>query len=171
MLFNLPLEIRYLTFEWLEICAVSALWFSAHVSEEWMKALVVVSSSTMRSVLRRILSMRGFEVAEAGDGLQALDTFRSMGTVDLVLVDWIPHEAAGLEFITRIRHGAAHDTIVIVLVACELGMRELRRALIVGADHCLTKPFTSLQFDESLAQAGFAWQCGGGCDKRRPDCR
>ena len=136
-----------------------------------MKALVVDSSSTMRSVLRRILSVRGFEVAEADDGLQALNAFGSMGTVDLVLISWIPHEAAGLEFITHLRHGAAHDTTVILLVACELGMRELRRALTVGADHCLMKPFTSLQIDESLTQTGFVWQCGGGCDKRGLSCR
>ena len=42
-------------------------------NEEMMKALVVEKSSTMRSVLRRILSMRGFEVTEAGDVKGALD--------------------------------------------------------------------------------------------------
>ena len=36
-----------------------------------MKALVVDSSNTMRSVLRRILTMRGFEVTEADNYQQA----------------------------------------------------------------------------------------------------
>lgn len=37
-----------------------------------MKALVADSSDTMRSVLHRILSMRGFEVAEADNCQQAM---------------------------------------------------------------------------------------------------
>jgi CheY-like chemotaxis protein len=122
-----------------------------------MKALVVHSSSTMRSVLRRILSMRGFEVAEADNGQQALEVFHSMGTVDLVLMDWILHDMDGLDFIARIRDKTATNTIVIVLVAAKPGMRELQRALIAGADHYLTQPITSLQIDEKLTQAGLAW--------------
>ena len=44
-----------------------------------MKALVVDSSNTMRSVLHRILSMRGFEVTEADNCQQAMDVLRMMG--------------------------------------------------------------------------------------------
>jgi response regulator of citrate/malate metabolism len=41
-----------------------------------------------------------------------------------------------------------------MLVAAQLGMRELQGALIAGADDYLMKPFTSLQIDEKLAQIG-----------------
>jgi two-component system chemotaxis response regulator CheY len=121
-----------------------------------MKALVVDSSNTMRSVLRRILSQRGLEVAEADNGREALDVLRGMGTADLVLVDWNLPEIDGLEFVTRLRHEFAYDTMVVMLVATEPGKRELRRALIAGADDYLMKPFTSLQIDEKLA--GLAWR-------------
>ena len=84
-----------------------------------MKALVVDSSNTMRSVLGRILSMRGFEVAEADNCRQAMDVLRGMGTADLVLVDWIPHEIDGLEFVTRLRHESVEDTRVVMLVATD----------------------------------------------------
>jgi two-component system chemotaxis response regulator CheY len=122
-----------------------------------MKALVVDGSNTMRSVLHRILSMRGFEVAEAGDCQQALDVLRDMGAADLVLVDWIPHQVDSLEFVARLRHESVEDTRVVMLVAAEPGMRELHGALIAGADDYLMKPFTSLQIDEKLAQVGLAW--------------
>jgi two-component system chemotaxis response regulator CheY len=122
-----------------------------------MKALVVNSSNTMRSVLVRILSMRGFEVAEADNCRQAIDVLRAMGTADLVLVDWILHDIDGLEFVTQLRHESVEDTRVVMLVAAEAGMRELRGALIAGADDYLMKPFTSLQIDEKLAQAGLTW--------------
>jgi two-component system chemotaxis response regulator CheY len=121
-----------------------------------MKALVVDGSNTMRSVLHRILSMRGFEVAEAGDCQQALDVLRGMGGADLVLVDWIPHQVDSLEFVARLRHESVEDTRVVMLVAAEPGMRELHGALIAGADDYLMKPFSSLQIDEKLAQVGLA---------------
>jgi two-component system chemotaxis response regulator CheY len=119
-----------------------------------MKALVVDGSNTMRSVLHRILSMRGFEVAEAGNCQQAIDVLRSMGAADLVLVDWIPHQIDSLEFVARLRHESVEDTRVVMLVATEPGMRELHGALIAGANDYLMKPFTSLQIDEKLAQVG-----------------
>jgi two-component system chemotaxis response regulator CheY len=127
-------------------------------NEEVMKALVVDSSNTMRSVLGRILSMRGFEVAEADNCRQALDVLRGMGTADLILVDWIPHKIDGLEFVTRLRHESVEDTRVVMLVVAEPGTRELHGALIAGADDYLMKPFTSLQIDEKLAQIGLTWR-------------
>jgi len=123
-----------------------------------MKALVVDSSNTMRSVLHRILSMRGFEVTEAESCQQAMEVLRGMGTADLVLVDWILNEIDGLEFVARLRHESVEDTRVVMLVAAEPGIRELQGALIAGADDYLMKPFTSLQMDEKLAQVGLAWR-------------
>jgi two-component system, chemotaxis family, chemotaxis protein CheY len=127
-------------------------------SEEVMKALVVDSSNTMRSVLGRILSMRGFEVAEADNCRQAIDVLRGMGTADLILVDWTLHQIDSLEFVTRLRHESVDDTRVVMLVAAQPGMRELQGALIAGADDYLMKPFTSLQIDEKLAQIGLIWR-------------
>ena len=122
-----------------------------------MKALVVESSNTMMSVLRRILSMRGFEVAEADNGRQALEIYRGMGRADLVLVDWVPNEIDSLEFVVQLRRETRDNTVVIMLAAAEPGMRRLQRAFIAGADDYLMKPFTSSQIDEKLADAGFTW--------------
>jgi two-component system, chemotaxis family, chemotaxis protein CheY len=123
-----------------------------------MKALVVDSSKTMRSVLHRILSMRGFEVAEAGNCQQAMAVLRAMGAADLVMVDWSLHHIDGLEFVTRLRQETVEDTRVVMLVVSPPGMRELKGALIAGADDYLMKPFTALQIDEKLAQVGLAWR-------------
>jgi two-component system chemotaxis response regulator CheY len=123
-----------------------------------MKALVVDSSNTMRSVLGRILSMRGFEVAEADNCRHAIDVLRGMGTADLILVDWTSHQIDSLDFVTRLRHESVDDTRVVMLVAAQPGMRELQGALIAGADDYLMKPFTSLQIDEKLEQIGLTWR-------------
>ncbi|MGD0096755.1 MAG: response regulator [Terracidiphilus sp.] len=123
-----------------------------------MKALVVETSGTMRSVLRRILSMRGFEVSEAETGQQALEALRKMGTADVVLVDWTLTGMSSLDFITSLRRQTAHETMVLMLAEREPGLRDLHRALIAGADDYLIKPFTSLQIDEKMARAGFTWR-------------
>jgi two-component system, chemotaxis family, chemotaxis protein CheY len=123
-----------------------------------MKALVVDSSNTMRSVLHRILSMRGFEVAEADNCQQAMDVVRAMGAADLVLVDWSLHKIDGLEFVTRLRQETVEDTRVLMLVVSQPGTRELQGALIAGADDYLMKPFTALQIDQKLSQVGLAWR-------------
>jgi response regulator of citrate/malate metabolism len=47
--------------------------------------------------------------------------------------------------------------MIIMLAPAEPGMRRLQRAFIAGADDYLMKPFTSLQIDEKLAEAGFTW--------------
>jgi two-component system, chemotaxis family, chemotaxis protein CheY len=130
-----------------------------------MRALVVESSSTMRSVLRRILSMRCFEVAEAGNGRQGLEALSRIGTADLVLVSWIPQERDGLDFITRLRRKAVHESIVIMLATGEPGVRDLQRALRAGANDYLMKPFTSLQIDEKLVRFGLTRQSSGNCDR------
>jgi two-component system chemotaxis response regulator CheY len=123
-----------------------------------MKALVVESSNTMRSVFRRLLCMRGFKVSEADSGTQALEVLCGMGAADIVLLDWSLYETSSLDFIAQLRQQNAHNTTVILLAAAEPGMPTLYRALLAGADDYLIKPFTSRQIDEKLAKAGFTWQ-------------
>jgi two-component system chemotaxis response regulator CheY len=80
-----------------------------------------------------------------------------MGKADLVLVDWALNEIDSLEFVTQWRLESCDNTMIIMLAAAEPGMRRLQRAFIAGADDYLMKPFTSLQIDEKLAEAGFTW--------------
>jgi DNA-binding response OmpR family regulator len=135
-----------------------------------MKALVVEKSSTMRSVLRRMLSMRGFEVAEAENGCTAWEVLCELGMADIVLVNWSPQERDSLEFVSKLRHEAANVKMVIMLAPSETGVRELHGALVAGADDYLITPFTSLQMDEKLAQAGLIWRRGEGRDWQGLPC-
>jgi two-component system, chemotaxis family, chemotaxis protein CheY len=121
-----------------------------------MKALVIDSSNTMRSVLQRLLSMRGFDVAEASDCRQAAEMLRVAGGADLVLIDWAVPQTDCLEFVAHLRNQFAENTRVVLLVGSAPGARKLQDALIAGADDYLMKPFTSLQIDEKLQQVGLA---------------
>jgi PleD family two-component response regulator len=118
-----------------------------------------------------MLSMRGYQVEEAQNGSEAMDVLHTMGTADLVLVTWIPHEIDNLDFITQLRQETVHNTTVIMLTASEPGMRELHAAFIAGADDYLMTPFTSIQMDEKLTRAGLKCQQGEYCDWRSLPCR
>jgi DNA-binding response OmpR family regulator len=136
-----------------------------------MKALVVDKSDAMRSILGRMLSMRGIEVAEAENGSRALEVLRDMGSADLVLASWMPREMENLDFITTLRRHTAHAATVIMLAAYEPGMRELHNALMAGADGYLTTPFTSIQMDEKLEQLGFVVHRGKCLARQSLSCR
>ncbi len=68
------------------------------------KALVVDDSKTIRIILGRILRELGYEVCEAGNGIEALKVMESeKATVNLVLADWNMPEMNGLELLKQLR--------------------------------------------------------------------
>lgn len=133
-----------------------------------MKALLVDDSRTMRSMLRRIVSDIGFDVAEAGDGQQALDAIEADGVPDVALVDWNMPVMDGLQFITKVRGTPEYRGITLVMVTTESEQSQIVRALAAGAHEYMIKPFTAdalvdkLSFlgllpNEPQAEAEVAW--------------
>ena len=118
-----------------------------------MTALVVDSSDMMRYILRRILSMRGFDVEEARDAQQAQGILHRIGEADVVLVDWDPSAMDSLQLVSHLRK---HSTLVIMMLSAQPGVREMQDALSAGANDFLVKPFNSMQITKKLASAGFA---------------
>jgi len=64
--------------------------------------LVVDDSRVIRKVARRILEDLGLEVAEAGDGVEALAWVRA-AVPDVILLDWHMPVMNGMEFLSRLR--------------------------------------------------------------------
>ncbi len=107
--------------------------------------LVVDDERSLRDFVRRNLEVRGFVVHTAANGLQALAVFEAQ-PVDLVILDVMMPRMDGLETIRRIRE----RSLVPIIVLSALGEeRDKVRALNLGADDYLTKPFG---VDELLAR-------------------
>jgi len=121
-----------------------------------MKALVVDDSRAMRMILGRLLKGLGFEVAEAGNGQEALERIRSAGPFELALVDWNMPVMNGLELVQVVRREAALDAMRIMMVTTETEPEQLMRALEAGASEYLMKPFSSEAVAEKLAIMGLA---------------
>jgi two-component system, chemotaxis family, sensor kinase CheA len=101
---------------------------------------VVDDSRVVRKVARRILEAHGFEVAEAGDGQQALDSCRAR-MPDCVLLDWNMPVMNGLDFLKRLRAEYGPDKPPVVFCTTETDMSAIEQAIVNGAQEYIMKPF------------------------------
>jgi two-component system, chemotaxis family, chemotaxis protein CheY len=107
------------------------------------RALVVDDSRAIRSMLRRLLQGLGFEVAEAGNGAEALENLETGGRFDLALVDWNMPVMDGLEFVKTMRSDRRFADVVVLMVSSESDPAKVARALMRGADDYVIKPLTA----------------------------
>jgi two-component system chemotaxis response regulator CheY len=119
------------------------------------KALVVDDSRAMRMILSRTLSESGFEVAQAADGQAALDTMAREGaSIGLVLLDWNMPQISGIEVVEKLRAERAYDGVRLVMVTTETEIEQMARALELGADEYIMKPFTREAVEDKLRLIG-----------------
>jgi DNA-binding response OmpR family regulator len=101
------------------------------------RILVVDDDADIRGLVRELLERRGFVVAEASDGKQALQEMYE-GRPDLVLLDVSMPGLDGWTTLERIRE--LSDVPVVMLTARSEEL-EKTRGLRAGADDYVTKPF------------------------------
>ncbi|HEX4337533.1 MAG TPA: response regulator [Polyangiaceae bacterium] len=109
------------------------------------KILVVEDSFSMRSFVRSALESGGelgeVDVVEASGGFDALRLL-PRGPYDLVITDINMPDINGLELIQFIRTNEHHRTTPILLISTQSSERDRARALSLGADGYVAKPFT-----------------------------
>ena len=119
-----------------------------------MHALVVDDSRAMRSILARLMTQLGFEVAQAGDGQEALDQLDAGLRPAVALVDWNMPVMDGLTFIKSVRARDAFRDMSLMMVTTESEHGNIVRALAAGAHEYVIKPFTEDVITEKLALLG-----------------
>jgi DNA-binding response OmpR family regulator len=102
------------------------------------RVLVVDDEDRIRGIVRGYLENDGFEVAEAGDGDEAL-TIAESWKPDLVVLDVMMPRTDGIEVLRQLR--TISDVYVILLTARSDEVDKLV-GLSVGADDYVTKPFS-----------------------------
>ena len=122
-----------------------------------MRALIVDDSRFVRSLLRRMLSERGMECAEAGDGQAGLDQIHADHNAgmsfDLALLDWNMPVMDGLEMLKRLR-AEGFAAMKVLMITTEAENDFIVRALDAGADEYLMKPFDEEALSGKLAMLG-----------------
>jgi DNA-binding response OmpR family regulator len=103
-----------------------------------MKILIAEDDEHTREALREVLSMEGYEVVTASDGLQAVDFFRATKP-DFVCLDVMMPGQNGYEACKQIRR---HDEQVpILFLTAKAEEIDAVLGLELGADDYMTKPF------------------------------
>jgi len=118
-------------------------------------ALVIDDSSTMRRLLRSIITPLGFNVYEAVDGQDALNLLTEGGTVpDIALIDWNMPVMNGLEFIRAVRQLRRYRSMTLMMVTTVSEHDNVVRALAAGAHEYIIKPFPAELIAEKLTYLG-----------------
>lgn len=121
-----------------------------------MKAIVVDDSKSMRKIIGGILKREGFEILEAGDGVEALEVIRNPenGFIDLACIDWNMPNMNGLELVVEIRSQQDLRNMTLMMVTTESEHAQIVRALAAGAHEYLIKPFTPDAMRDKLILLG-----------------
>ena len=111
-----------------------------------MKRTILVVDDNLDSVaiMRGILETRGFDVATATSGAEAL-AFLETTTPDLVLLDIMMPVMSGIEVLQRIKQDPALSALPVILVTAKTQDEDLLSGYQYGADYYITKPFTAKQ--------------------------
>ena len=111
--------------------------------------LLIEDSSVIRTVARRILEDHDFEVVEAADAQKGLDLCRQR-MPDLIIVDWKTGELPGAAFVRALRAISGGSMPKVVSCTTENDADLTARALSVGADFHILKPFDRDVIEEML---------------------
>jgi len=108
------------------------------------RILVIDDSKTLRMAVKLTLEALEFEIVEAIDGLEGLNTLEALkGEVDLILLDWFMPKLNGQETLDRIMAHEGYKSIPVVMLTTATDKDRMINAIRAGARHYITKPFTS----------------------------
>jgi len=113
------------------------------------KILVVEDSSTIRKVISITLSQKGFEIIEAGDGLEALSRLNE-AKPDLILLDIILPKMDGYQILSIIRENPEFKYIPVIMLTSKDGIINKVKGKVAGSSAYLTKPFDPAQLVETI---------------------
>lgn len=103
--------------------------------------LVVDDSSSLRAVVRLALRGAGYDVLEAGDGVQALETLDKAGRVNLIVSDVNMPQMDGITFVQKLKAHPRHRFTPVMMLTTEDQDHMIERGRAAGAKAWLVKPF------------------------------
>ena len=116
-----------------------------------MRVLVAEDSVVNRELLRELLEARGCEVAEAGDGQEALDMLAGE-MPDVLLLDINMPRLDGFGALQQIRENPRTAALPVVAVTAYAMRGDKEKALNAGFDGYLSKPIDAALLAREIAR-------------------
>ena len=111
--------------------------------------LVVDDSITVRRVTERLLERNKMEVLTARDGLDALSVLQEHSP-DLILLDIEMPRMDGYELAEHVRQDPRISNVPIIMITSRTGDKHRNRAIEIGVDDYLGKPYREDQLLEAI---------------------
>lgn len=106
---------------------------------EKMKILVVDDESRMRKLVRDFLEREGFQVLEAGDGMEAMDIFYENKDIALIILDVMMPKMDGWQVCREIRQSSK---VPVIMLTARGEERDELQGFSLGVDEYISKPFS-----------------------------
>lgn len=103
--------------------------------------LIVDDSSSLRTVVKMGLNRAGYDVIEAGDGLQALGRLEAAAKVHLIVCDVNMPNMDGITFVTKVKQHPRHRFVPVIMLTTEGQDAKKEQGRAAGAKAWITKPF------------------------------
>ena len=106
---------------------------------EKMKILVVDDESRMRKLVKDFLTRAGYQVLEAGDGMEAMDLFYEDKAIALIILDVMMPKMDGWQVCREVRE---HSKVPIIMLTARSEERDELQGFELGVDEYISKPFS-----------------------------
>ena len=119
------------------------------------RALVVDDADDLRLLLEQVLQADGFDAVGAASGSEALETLRELGPaqVSVVILDVQMPVVDGWRVLECIRaEPALYGRPAVLLCTVKNSAADRERAVAMGADDYLSKPFAIAELTEKVAR-------------------
>ena len=104
-----------------------------------IKILVVDDESRMRKLVKDFLEREGFEVLEAGDGMEAMEIFYEEKDIALIILDVMMPKMDGWQVCREVRQSSK---VPIIMLTARSEERDELQGFDLGIDEYISKPFS-----------------------------
>ena len=104
-----------------------------------IKILVVDDESRMRKLVKDFLEREGFEVLEAGDGMEAMEIFYEEKEIALIILDVMMPKMDGWQVCRDVRQSSK---VPIIMLTARSEERDELQGFDLGIDEYISKPFS-----------------------------
>ncbi len=106
---------------------------------EKIKILIVDDESRMRKLVRDFLERAGFQVLEAGDGMEAMEVFYTNNDIALFILDVMMPKMDGWQVCREVRQSSQ---VPIIMLTARADERDELQGFDLGVDEYISKPFS-----------------------------
>jgi len=111
------------------------------------KILVVDDDPINRKLIIKIISKKGFQAIEAGNGVEAINTLKTE-KVDMILLDIVMPVMDGIEFLKEIKSKPEYINLPVIILTTDDSKK--MEVMALGANDVIIKPISPVTLLEKI---------------------